>query len=146
MRIERNEKSSALAGRCACSFMLETELLPSTEPTLATQRMQREPAQQYMLSLSGGVATQVVPTRVAGELQVQMCVCVRVPPRKDLGRAVCADLARLCEGVTPAPLRRMQAKARARTRVRAQARSLRACAQDLEHPKVHWQRPPAPHS
>ena len=47
--------------------------MPVLDESLSTlSQRPREPPQRYMLQLSGGVATQVVPTRQAGELSLKM--------------------------------------------------------------------------
>ena len=54
-----------------CTVFLEAELKPTYDEGLTNANLQpaSEPAQKYLLTLSGGEASQRVPTRIAGELQ-----------------------------------------------------------------------------
>ena len=55
------------------TLFLEASLVPQLDETLSTASQRpREPPQRYMLTLTNGVATERVPTRVAGELTVKM--------------------------------------------------------------------------
>ena len=55
------------------TLFLEASLVPQLDETLSTASQRpREPPQRYMLALTNGVATERVPTRVAGELTVKM--------------------------------------------------------------------------
>ena len=57
-----------------CTVFLEAELKPVYDEALTNINLQpaSEPPQKYMLTLSGGEASQRVPTRVAGELKLQL--------------------------------------------------------------------------
>lgn len=57
-----------------CTVFLEAELKPLYDEALTNTSRQaaNEPPQRYMLTLNGGEATQRVPTRVAGELRLQL--------------------------------------------------------------------------
>lgn len=57
-----------------CTVFLEAELKPTYDDALTNANLPpaSEPAQKYLLTLSGGEAKQRVPTRVAGELKLQL--------------------------------------------------------------------------